>query len=150
MAFSMTAAVAQVRVLVDELTGMTRVYAASENDANAIPMALNEFPCAMVLPGQTLDYKLMKPHHRHSYEIKVQIFESGPDIGQRVNTVLPFVDLFIDKFRSNVALGMRVNSCLFDRQTGLIGLEYGGIEYSGYELVLRVSEEENTTAEIGA
>lgn len=150
MALSMLTSIARIRVLVAEVTGMKRVFASSETDSNRVPAAFNELPCALVLSGATLEYILMQPQHRHTYEVRVQIFESGPDIGTRVNTVLPFVDAIIEKFAVNVGLGGRVNSCIFDRQQGLVGLEYGGIEYTGYEIILRVSEAALANAAIGA
>src|SRR3990172_8938814 len=134
MAFSQSTVMAQIRDLVATVTGMERVYAAGETDTNAIPAAFPELPCAMVIPGATVQYILMMGQHRHTYDVKIQVFEGGGDIGSRGNTVLPFVDLIIEKFAVNVTLGNRANSCLFKSNGGLVGLEYGGITYTGYEI----------------
>ena len=104
----------------------------------------------MVIPGPTAQYILMMGQHRHTYDVKIQVFEGGGDIGSRVNTVLPFVDLIIEKFAVNVTLGNRANSCLFKACGGLVGLEYGGITYTGYEITLEVSEQATAAPAIGA
>lgn len=150
MALSQTTVLAQIRDLVDEVTGMERVYSPSETDENAIPAAFPELPCAMVLPGPTLEF--VTTTGRHTYEVKVQVFEAGGDIGSRVNSVLEFVDLIIAKFVVNVTLGNRANSCVFKRSSGLIGLEYGtpAIIYSGYEITLEISEQSYTTPATGS
>jgi len=152
MALSISTTLAQIRDLVDQVTGMERVYAPSETDANAIPPALNELPCAMVLPGPTTGsgYILVSGNHRHTYEVKIQVFEGGGDIGSRAASVLPFVDLILEKFVANVTLGNRVNSCVVKGHGGLVGLEYGGIVYTGYEITLEISEQASATVATGA
>ena len=151
MALSMTAVIAQVRDLIAEVTGMKRVFAASETDENRIPGALNEFPCAIVLPGPSAgDYILSAGQQRHTYEVKVQVFEAGADMGSRAAAVLPFVDLIIAKFEVNVTLGSRANHCIFRRQSGMVGLEYAGVTYTGYEITLEVSEQAVAAPAIGS
>jgi len=148
MALSMTTVIAQVRDLVATVSGINRVYAASETDDNAIPPAINEFPAAMVIPGASQAF--ITTTGRHTYEVKIQIFESGMEIGQRAATVLPFVDALIALFVENTTLGNRCNSCVFQSASGLIGLTYGGVEYTGYEIGLEVSEQAYTQPAIGA
>lgn len=150
MALSQATVLAQIRDLVAAVTGMVRVYAAGETDENAIPAALNELPCAMVIPGPTVQYILMMGQHRHTYDVKIQVFEGGGDIGSRVNTVLPFVDAIIEKFAVNVTLGNRANSCLFKANGGLVGLEYGVVTYTGYEITLEVSEQATAAPATGS
>lgn len=148
MTLSMVTVIGQIRALVAQVTGMERVYAASETDANGIPAALNEFPCAMVLPGPTTEFITLTG--RHNYEVKVQVFEAGADMTGRTATVLPFVDLLIAKFVANVTLGGRANSCVFARDSGMVGLEYGGKTYTGYEITLVVSEQSPVTPAAGS
>ncbi|HXG36522.1 MAG TPA: hypothetical protein VNL15_06110 [Dehalococcoidia bacterium] len=146
----MSAVIAQIRDLVDEVTDMERVYAPSETDSNAIPLALNEFPCALVFPGPTLEYILSNGGHRHIYQVKVQVIEGSALVSERAASVLPFVDRIIEKFAVNVTLGSRANSCIFETQSGFVGLEYGGIDYLGYEITLRVSEQAAASPAIGS
>lgn len=152
MALDRTAATRRVRELVAEITNMKRVYAPSENDENAFPAALKQFPCAIVRPGSLIRNVIgLGSGERRDYEIIIEIFESGPDIGSRAYSVLPFADLVCDKFMSNVALGGRVNGCRIDRDSGFTGLEYAGADgYSGYQIFLAVSEAGNATPGFGA
>lgn len=150
MALSIVTVLAQIRDLVATVTGMERVYAAGETDANAIPAALNELPCAMVFFDETIEpYILMSGGQRHHYTVRLQIFESGGDIGSRVNTVLPFVDLIISKFEANVTLGNRANLCMF-RRAKFGGLDYNGALYTGFDITLEVQEQAVATPAIGA
>ena len=150
MALSQSTVLAQIRDLVAGVTGMVRVYAAGETDANAIPASIQEWPAALILPGPTTEYILMGGGQRHSYDVKVQVLQAGGDIGSRVTDVLPFVDRIISKFESNVTLGNRANSCLFAGSSGLQGMEYNGKEYTGYEITLRVSEQATATPATGS
>lgn len=150
MALSQSTVIAQIRDLVATVSGINRVYAASETDENTIPPALNEFPCAMIMPGPTTTYLLQGGGHRHTYDVRIQVFEGGGDIGSRVATVLPFVDALIEKFAVNVSLGARANSCIFARSSGLSGLDYGGKTYTGYEVTLSVSEQALATPAPGS
>lgn len=150
MALSTATVIGQIRTLVATVSGIKRVFAASETGDNAIPVAINELPAALIFPGATVVYHLESGGHRHTYDVKVQVVESGPDIGQRAATVLPFVDAIIELFAINVSLGARANSCVFKVSSGLTGLEYGGIFYTGYDITLEVSEQENVTPAPGA
>lgn len=141
MPLSMVATVSRIRELVEEITGLERVYAASETDENAIPLALNEFPCAVVYPGNTLDYSLSSGGQRHTYEVHVLFFEAGMDLGERAAGIMPMVDLLIQKFEANVAMGGVANRVLFRRQNGLSTLDFGGGSYTGYDCLLEVSEQ---------
>ncbi len=157
MALSMTNVVAQIRDLVAGVTGLQAVYAPSETDGNRLPLALNDLPCAMVLPGPSLEYLLSAGQHRHTYEVKIQIFESpGGDVGEATNAILPMVDRVIEKFAGNVALADsdgsngRANSCVFARHSGFVGLEFGDLPYVGYEVTLVVSEQASATPAPGS
>ena len=151
MALSMSTTIAQIRDLVAEVTGLLAVYAPSETDGNRIPLALNTLPCALVIPGPMLAYILSPGQHRHTYEVKVQVFEApGGDTGEAANTILPMIDAFIEKFAVNVILGTRANSCIFVRHGGYVGLEYGGMTYLGIEMILEVSEQASATPAPGS
>jgi len=152
MSLSMLTTVAQVRALVAEITEMARVFAASETDENRLPSGISEFPCAVIYPGPDLGsgYILSAGQHRHTYEVIIDVFEAGADIGERAASVLPMVDRIIEKFSGNVTLGNRVNSCIYQGQGGFTGMTYGGGEYTGYRITLRVSEQASATPAIGS
>lgn len=151
MSLSMTTTIAQIRDLVATVTGLERVYAPSETDGNRIPPAFNELPCALVLPGPSIEYILSMGQQRHTYEVRVQIFEApGGDVGDASNAVLPMVDRVIELFAGNVTLGARANSCVFARHGGFQGFEYGDLPYLGYEITLRVSEQATVTPAPGS
>lgn len=151
MALSQSTTIAQVRDLVAEITAIKRIYAPSENDDNRLPAALNEFPAVLVLPGPTLEYVLSAGQHRHTYEVKVSVFcNQGGDLGESAYQALPLVDAIIEKFTGNVTLGGRVNSNLFGKSSGFAALEYNGLEYIGWEITLRVSEQAAATPAVGS
>jgi len=153
MALSMSTTVTQVAALIREITGMQAVYSAASTDGYSIPMALNgPFPCVIVTPGPDSGsgYILSAAEHRHTYEVRAQFFEASEDVGQAAASALPFVDLFLSKFAANVTLGGRANSCRVVRQSGLIGLNYAGVDYTGYEITFEVSEQASVTAAPGS
>src|SRR3989304_7120770 len=84
MPLSTSTVIAQIRDLVVTVSGINRVYAVSETDENAIPPALKELPCAMVFYDTLIGYLLSAGQHRHTYQVRVDIFVSGGDIGARV------------------------------------------------------------------
>lgn len=148
---SQTAVCAQVRDLVAQVTAMEHVYAASENDENSIPNVIQDFPAAIVFPGGDVGdgYEIGNNWHEHTYEVIVQIMQGGPEPGERVATVLPFVNRIIELFTGNVTLGGRVAYCFFSHQSGLAKLDYGGEEYDGYVIVLEVQESAAATPAVG-
>ena len=157
MGLSMSTAIAQIRDLVAEVTGLTAVYAPSETDGNRLPVALNDLPCAIVLPGPTRQYILSAGQHRHTYAVIINIYEAlGADIGDASNVILPMGDGMIEKFAVNVGLAdadgsdPRANSCLFESSSGFQELEYSGIPYIGYVITLRVSEQASAAPVLGS
>lgn len=156
MALSQTAVVSQVRRLVAEVGGVAAAYAASERGEWGIPAALNEFGeqgevCALVYPGATESYLLGQGAHRHTYEVVIQVFAAGGELGDRIADAMQYTDRLIEKFATNVALGGAggTNSAVFSRCSGLIKLEYAGLSYSGIEVALRVSEQATATPAYG-
>lgn len=149
MAISQEAAIKQIAALVRSITGLRAVYSSADSDANALPAALNgPFPCAIVYPGDDIEYILTQPHHRHTYQVTVQLYQTGQDVGQRAVSVQPFIGLVLAKLALNVT-GSFWNSCVYERSSGLSRLEYAGLEYTGFELTLKVSEEAVISAAAG-
>lgn len=150
MAISQTLVLSSMRTLIDEATGIERVYSAANNDQHAIPVAINEFPTIVVTPGETLEYILTAPHHRHTYEVNVDVFcRAGGDTGQSAYQAMGIVEVLMEKFAVNVG-GTWANSCVLLRNSGLATLEYNGIDYLGWRIAFRVSEAAAITAAKGA
>jgi len=148
---SMTSTISRIREIVAGVTGLEAVYAPSETDARRVPAALNELPCALVIPGDG-EAMLSSGQRRHTYEVRVMIYQAASgDIGSAASLVLPMVDRLIDAFVGNVLLAdagganPRANSCTLASHTGLINLEYSGSDYMGYIVTLRVSEQAAAT-----
>lgn len=153
MALSMTTTVRQIRELIADVEGITRVGAASEDDANALPSSIppGDFPAVLVFPGPDIAYILSSGQHRHTYEVNVHVLcDARGDLGETAAQAMPLVDAIIEKFVGNVTLGNRANSCLYKRQTGLITLTFAGVEYPGWEIVLEVSEQASATPAVGS
>ena len=150
MALNMTQVVSSMRTLIDEVTGFERVFAASSSDQHSIPGAINEFPTVVVYPGETIDYILTAGQHRHTYEVNVDVFcRAGGDTGASAAQAMGLVELVLEKFAVNIG-GTWANSCLLIRNSGLATLEYNGIDYLGWRLTYRVSEQASVTAAKGA
>lgn len=156
MSLNAAGVIAEVASLVRECTGMERVFDASANGDDRLPLALNAFPCALVFPGPGLPPLFTQPRVSRTYEVRILIVESGMDIGARGASVLPFVDRVIAKLVSNMKLAgggsatATVIKCLVDRDSGFIGIEYGGMDYLGYEITLRVEEQTTIDAQPGS
>lgn len=150
MSISQAAVVAKIRDLCGTVDGIAAAYSAADSDDTRIPAGINATPAALVFPGPTVGYTLMHGQHRHTYEVSVQILENGGDAGIRDAVVSVFPDRVLEKLLANVALGGLCNSCVFKRSTGLQGFEYGGYDYTGYELVFEVSEEASAAPAFGS
>ena len=140
MPLQQSVVIGQIRTLVAQVTGMQHVYAPSETDTNALPQALNVLPCAVVLPGPTRECKVGNGMVDTTYEVAVRLYEGGGDAGERAASILPFRDLLVNKFIANVTLGARAQLCLYESDSGYVGLAYAGAEYGGIEVTLVVRE----------
>lgn len=125
------------------------VYVASEDGPRRLPDAINDTPCVIVIPGQTLEYFLAPGAQRHTYEIVLLVIQTG--IGMEVSaSALPFVDAVIEKMATNVTLGGLANPVTFARATGLVDIAWGGQEgYTGYQVTLTASEQASASPAAG-
>lgn len=153
MAIDQVAALEKVRARTAEVTGIAKAYAPSQTNpaAGGLPasVALEGGAIALILPGPTLDYILTQPRHRHTYEVRVLILLAGPDYSENAFNGGPLPDRVIEKFVGQVTLGGSVNSCIFRRNTGFTGIEWGGLDYLGYEITLELSEAATASAGTG-
>lgn len=122
------------------IPSLARVYSASEVGANGLPSNLSELPCATIIRGPSVGYRITQPMHTYTYEVLVQLYEAGGFVGQRAASVLPLPEAVLGKLLSSVTLGGLVTYVIYKRDGGLLRLEYGGQEYTGYELVLEVQQ----------
>lgn len=152
MALSMKAALEAIATVLRaiEVEGtdvVARVFTASDDGAQAVPAAINEFPSVVLLPGPDAGpYILNGRSHRHTYDVRCLVFmRAGSDTGQSWYQGIDLVDKVIEAFVGEQGLGGTVNSCKYERQSGYVVLEWGGIEYDGIEITLRVSEQASAT-----
>lgn len=152
MALSMTTAIGRVRELVAGVSGVMIAYAEGETGAYRLPEALNAFPCAIVMKGETQGYILTQGGHRHTYEIRIIVLDGRAQLGDRAANVLAILDALFPLFVGNVALGARVNSCVIARSSGLDGFAWGAADviYTGHELVLLISEQGSASPAVGS
>lgn len=121
-----------------------RVFTAADRGEDAIPDGINQFPCALVFPGQTLGYTLSNVvHEEHTFEVHVQLLGAAYGLGDRTANALPLIDDVMAKMRTELGLvisGQRLATiCKFDRQSGLADIPWGEALYSGYDVVFRVA-----------
>lgn len=153
VSLSQATVIGQVRAIIAEALEAAggRAYGADDGGEDAIPPALHEFPAALVLPGETREYVLMTGGQRHTYAVKILVLQGGMggDVGQAAYAALPLVDTLIARFEGNVTLGNRANSAIFERSSGFVTLTYAEIDYLGYEVTLRVSEQATAAPAVG-
>lgn len=151
MPLSLTTVIARMRELVAQVEGLEAVYAPTGLDAQGVPDALHEFPCAVLRLGRTVEYNTAAggAAHEHVYEVIVDLFSAAAASEDRAYVTLPMIDRILELMTGNVGLGGRVRWCLFKGQSGDGTLVYGGQEYLGYELTFEVSESASVTFELG-
>lgn len=154
MSLSQVAVIGRVRELIvpDFEAAGGRAYGAGDGGQDAIPPALHEFPAALVVPGETREYiGPQQGGQRHTYAVKILVLQGGVggDVGEAASAALPLVDTLIARFERNVTLGNRANSAIFERSSGFVTLTYAEIDYLGYEVTLRVSEQATAQPAIG-
>lgn len=141
MSLNATTVITRIRELVEDVDGVKRAYSDHEEGNNGLPGGTFETPCAIVLAGPTVSYE-QRPTawERHEYDIRILVLASEGEISQRGLATGPIVDQIVTAFDANVTLGGRVQWIRFDRQSGYTTFEYGGGNYSGYEIVVRVCQ----------
>lgn len=142
MSLSMTDTCEKLAELIEGIEGTPNVYRPSTNGKRKLPDAVVALPAVLVIPDETIEYVLSNGMQRHTYEVKLLVMHRGGDSGFAAANVLPYLDRVIGRFEVNVKLGMpHVTSCVFVRQSGLVNINWGGIDYPGWSIFLRVSEE---------
>lgn len=150
MSLDQAAVVAKVRDLMATVSGISAAYSAADSDDTRVPLGINATPAALVFPGPTIAYTLVSGQHRHTYEVSVQVLENGADAGIRDAVISVFPDRVLGVVLANVALGGLCNSFVFKRSGGLQVFEYGGYDYTGYELTFEVSEQASASPAYGS
>ena len=156
MALSQADVLSKLRLVIEEVTGLKRVYGQAETDGNRIPPTIPECPAAVVMAGPTLEYILQPGGQRHTYEVRVLLFQDGADIGERAAVIAPLVDSLIATFVGHVTLGGLVNHVRFVRSDGFGTISWGTRndgsprEYLGTEITLEVSEQATASPAAGS
>lgn len=134
----------RVRELMAEVTGIEQTYGAGDNDAHALPAAINAPPAVLVFPRQLIEY-IQYPGggHRHTYQAIAQILVGGVGEDNAAYRSVPYLDAVLEKFAINVTLGGRANWIRLVLPTTWGTLEYGGLSYIGWELTFEISEQSN-------
>ena len=143
MTLDMTDTVHRIYVVMKDIAEFEAVYGASETGIDGLPPRLGDYPAAVVYPGADINYNLQDGQQSHHYEVLINVFQGGAELSERAATVLPFVDLVIAKFATNVRLGGNVTLCKYLRQSGFATMEYGDADHIGYQIVLEVIEHAN-------
>lgn len=150
MALSTRTVLRSVRSLIAAMPEVERAYGAGDEDENALPGAISEPPTVLVVPGETIEYILSGGQHRHTYNVDVLVLcNQAGETGQTAYQAVPIVDALIEKFAVNVG-GSWANSCILNRCSGLATIEYAGVDYLGWNITLRVSEQAPVTPAKGA
>lgn len=153
MALNQAAVVAKIRDLLATVTGVTAAHSAADTGEEQLPMGLAASGVGvMVWPGGTAPggYILTNGGHRHTYEVIVQVLQAGPEPGARAAAVSVMPDRIIEKLVGNVALGGVCNSCRFLGCSRLQVFDFGGTEFTGYEITLEVSEQAAASPQFGS
>lgn len=153
MALSQTTVIERLRVLAATVTGIQAAYAPTVEapESGGIPPSASfTFPCAIMLPGRTIEYLLSNGRHRHTYEVRILVIAGAGMVPETAYVAAPMPDRFLELMVGNVTAGGRANSVVFREGTGMAGIEWGGIDYTGYELTLEVSETADATPATGS
>lgn len=145
MALNEAAVLDQVRTIAAGVTGVVAAYSAAALGDNGLPESLNDEVTALVFPGDTLEYLLSAAHHRHTYQVKVQLACTGGNVQERTAKAVPFRTRLIEAF-TKWAGGAEWDSAVLVPPVQFVTSEYGGTPWAGWELTLRVSEQAITTA----
>lgn len=153
MALSQTTVIERLRVLAATVTGIQAAYAPTVEapESGGIPPSTSfTYPCVIILPGRTIEYLLVNGRHRHTYEVRVLVIAGAGLIPENAYVAAPMPDRFIELMPGNVTAGSRANYVLFKQCTGMAGIEWGGIDYTGFEITLEVSETASATLATGS
>lgn len=135
----------RIREVIASVADFERVYAQSSNDEHALPDAVSEFPAVLIMAGPVDRHGITQPQERIDYKVRVLMLsnEMG-DIGASAWKLLPLSVAIRRAFLSNITLGGLANPCKPDVDTGLVSLNWNGVDYVGNELTLLVSEQGST------
>lgn len=131
----------QLRAVIANATGIVRTFAVGETGQYAIPDAINEYPAALLLPGNMVEHlQIPSGLQKHTYTVTLQILASPvSDIEARAIAALPFIDNVLAALAAHVQLnGTVTNSRLTKWDFG--ELSYGGTNYMGYDAEITVEE----------
>lgn len=146
------AAIRRIRTILAAVSGIAVAYSTADNDDDRIPpgFTLSEGAAAMVFKGATLERVAINGWQRHTYEVRVQVLVAGGDSGIAAAEAAALVDPVQTALLANVGSASGLwNSMVMTREAQAETFEFGGYEYEGFELFLRVSEAGAATIAVG-
>lgn len=142
---SISTVIAEVFNVLDGVTELARVYAVGKTGDDAIPDVIgDQVPAAIVYPGESRKYEQgPSSGERHEYTLEIQVFVSGADTQNKLNTALPIFDAIRVAFQAATALNdagslnqvARLDSWRFG------ALTYAGETFTGWAITLFISED---------
>lgn len=146
---TISTAIGEVWNVLEGVTEIKRNYAAGKTDGNGIPDAIGqEVPATVTYPDTMVTYEQVPGGaERHEYNLKIQVFVSGADSPNRINTALEVFDAIKVAFRAATALNDVSSVIQSARIAGwrFGALSYGGETFTGWEVTLFVSEDSPVT-----
>lgn len=161
MALDIAAQLAQVRHVLEGIqfdnvdgSGRMRAYDAGATDSDQqIPMALNDLPCAIVMPQRGRPVYQGGAGHgwiQHDYMVEISVYQQIADFGGAFQTVLPWVVNVMLAFAQNIKLGQGSVSCSLANEDWAFGiLPWAGVDYLGYTIPLAIRESVEATIGVG-
>lgn len=130
--------------VVERVSGLVRVYAASRAGLGAIPEGDLQTPCAIVFAGPVLEHRVLNRWESIIWELNVDLFAAG-DYGERARSVLDLADAVRSASLESLVLdGLQtVSSITFRADSGLTGLPWSEVLYAGHRLTWEVKQDAN-------
>lgn len=153
MALSQVDVLEVMRQALEEIEDVKAAFAPSQASQaeGGVPLdiAREEMPVAIVLPGRTLKYILTQGRHRHTYQVRVLVLLAEVDLTEGAYLLGPLPDQVLGELLEHITADGYANSLLFKESQGLVGLQWAGRDYLGYELIFEVSEAAAATPATG-
>lgn len=121
--------------ILDDISGL-RVFATNE-----LPDSINDLPCALILPGETIydttfgeDYDM---------KLRILILLAKQDSPSAFDKIIPYIEptgtsSILAKIQADLTLGGNCDTCKVIRNLGIGATNWGGITYLSTEFEIVV------------
>lgn len=140
MVWDMPGVVAAVAETVQSAVGITRVYHAAGVGAQAIPVAVPEFPSVLVYP-ETSDTVTSYAGQLRTTPIYIDVISGRWDVGLNVAAALKAIEAITERLHAGVVLSPSARWVSYT-VSWTLPLDWGGIIYVGGRIVLDVIEDQ--------